>query len=166
MGTNFNKTFAAGCHRDGSLQRRSIADHAGPSNCTHFRHRDPSRSQSDEALQGFCKSIKGIKGIKRTNDTGRPVRDLHLSKAQCWRAVSVQESARNDRSAFPQQAMTESEKRIVTMRKAGSPKTPERPVGHASGNPSCRAAPRFMCSVRRREKARRLRLRRATHRVF
>ena len=50
------------------------------------------------------------------------VRDYHLSKAQCWLDVSMHEYTRNDRSAFPQAAMTESEKLINLMEKAGSTK--------------------------------------------
>ena len=53
--------------------------------------------------------------LKALNDGGRPVRDYHLSKAQCWLDVSFHEYTRNDRSAFPQAALTESEKLVVAM---------------------------------------------------
>ena len=54
--------------------------------------------------------------LKALNDGGgRPVRDYHLSKAQCWLDVSFHEYTRNDRSAFPQGALTESEKLVVAM---------------------------------------------------
>lgn len=46
------------------------------------------------------------------NESGIPVRNYHLAKAQCWLDVSLHEYTRNDRSAFPQEAMTESEKLI------------------------------------------------------
>ncbi len=46
------------------------------------------------------------------------MRDYHLSKAQCWLDVSFHEYTRNDRSTFPQAAMTESEKLIVGMERA------------------------------------------------
>jgi hypothetical protein len=36
--------------------------------------------------------------IKALNDAGRPIRDYHLSKAQCWLDVSFHEYTRNDRS--------------------------------------------------------------------
>jgi OmpA-OmpF porin, OOP family len=77
---------------------------------------------SDSVIQADHKAYEALQGrIKGINDTGRPVRDYHLSKAQCWLDVSLHEYTRNDRSAFPQEAMTESEKLIVLMEKAGSP---------------------------------------------
>ena len=77
---------------------------------------------SDTVIQADHKAYETLQGrIKGINDTGRPVRDYHLSKAQCWLDVSMHEYTRNDRSAFPQEAMTESEKLIVIMEKAGSP---------------------------------------------
>jgi outer membrane protein OmpA-like peptidoglycan-associated protein len=59
--------------------------------------------------------------IEVLNDGGRPVRDYHLAKAQCWLDVSFHEYTRNDRSAFPQEALTESEKLIVGMERGASP---------------------------------------------
>lgn len=56
--------------------------------------------------------------IKALNDGGRRVADYHLAKAQCWLDVSFHEYTRNDRSAFPQQAMSQSEQLIVLMEKA------------------------------------------------
>ena len=46
--------------------------------------------------------------VKALNDKGLPLRDYHLSKAQCWLDVSLHEYTRNDRSAFPQQALAQS----------------------------------------------------------
>ncbi len=51
------------------------------------------------------------------NEGGIPVRNYHLAKAQCWLDVSLHEYTRNDRSAFPQEAMTESEKIIRGLEK-------------------------------------------------
>lgn len=71
---------------------------------------------SDEAIQADQQAYETLQGrIKGLNDQGRPVRDYHLAKAQCWLDVSFHEYTRNDRSAFPQAAMTEAEKLIVGM---------------------------------------------------
>ncbi len=49
--------------------------------------------------------------IKTVNDTGlHPVKSYSLSKAQCWLDVSFHEYTRNDRSDFPQAALSESHK--------------------------------------------------------
>ncbi len=71
---------------------------------------------TDEAIQADQRAYETLQGrIKGLNDKGRPVRDSHLSKSQCWLDVSFHEYTRNDRSAFPQAAMTESEMLIVGM---------------------------------------------------
>ncbi len=73
---------------------------------------------SDAAIAADQQAYETLQGrIKGLNDKGRLVRDYHLSKAQCWLDVSFHEYTRNDRSAFPQEAMTESEKLIVGMEK-------------------------------------------------
>ncbi len=59
--------------------------------------------------------------IKALNDGGRRVADYHLAKAQCWLDVSFHEYTRNDRSAFPQAAMSESEKLIAAMEQRVAP---------------------------------------------
>ena len=66
--------------------------------------------------------------IKALNDGGRPVRDYHLAKAQCWLDVSFHEYSRNDRSNFPQEALTESEKLIVGMEQGASPLPTDTPL--------------------------------------
>lgn len=76
---------------------------------------------TDEAIQADLRAYETLQGrIKKLNDTGRPVRDYHLSKAQCWLDVSFHEYTRNDRSAFPQAAMTESEKLIQGMERGSA----------------------------------------------
>jgi outer membrane protein OmpA-like peptidoglycan-associated protein len=71
---------------------------------------------TDEAIEADQRAYETLQGrIKGLNEKGRPVRDYHLSKSQCWLDVSFHEYTRNDRSAFPQAAMTESEKLIVGM---------------------------------------------------
>ena len=77
---------------------------------------------SDEAIHADLQSYEATQGrIQALNDGGRPIRDYHLSKAQCWLDVSFHEYTRNDRSAFPQEALTESEKLIVDMENGVSP---------------------------------------------
>lgn len=83
---------------------------------------EPDDRITDEAvhadLSGYEEMQLRIKGL---NDAGRPVRDYHLSKAQCWLDVSFHEYTRNDRSAFPQEALTESEKLVVAMENGVAP---------------------------------------------
>jgi len=77
---------------------------------------------SDEAIQADHRAYEALQGrIQGLNDRGRPVRDYFLSKAQCWLDVSFHEYTRNDRSAFPQEALTESEKLIQGMERGQSP---------------------------------------------
>ena len=76
----------------------------------------PSARISDRAIQADQQAYETLQArIKGLNDKGRPVRDYHLSKAQCWLDVSFHEYTRNDRGPFPQAAMTEAEKLIVGM---------------------------------------------------
>jgi len=63
-------------------------------------------------LKGYTRMQDRIKAL---NDAGRPIRDYHLSKAQCWLDVSFHEYSRNDRSAFPQEALDEAGKLIEAM---------------------------------------------------
>ncbi|MFT7723640.1 MAG: OmpA family protein [Roseateles sp.] len=77
---------------------------------------------TDEAIHADLQGYEAMQGrIKALNGAGRPVRDYPLSKAQCWLDVSFHEYTRNDRSAFPQEALTESEKLIVGMESGVSP---------------------------------------------
>jgi outer membrane protein OmpA-like peptidoglycan-associated protein len=76
----------------------------------------PAARISDEAIQADQRAFETLQArIKGVNDKGRPVKDYHLSKAQCWLDVSFHEYTRNDRSTFVQEAMTESEKLIAGM---------------------------------------------------
>ncbi len=77
---------------------------------------------SDQAIQADHDAFRGLQGrLHQLNERGVPVRDYHLSKAQCWLDVSLHEYTRNDRSAFPQAALTESEKLIVAMENKVTP---------------------------------------------
>ncbi len=66
--------------------------------------------------------------LHQLNERGVPVRDYHLSKAQCWLDVSLHEYTRNDRSAFPQEALSESEKLIVALENKAQPLPLETPL--------------------------------------
>ncbi len=71
---------------------------------------------SDEAIAADLHGYQSMQDrIQALNDGGRPVRDYALSKAQCWLDVSFHEYSRNDRSAFPQGALSESEKLVQLM---------------------------------------------------
>jgi outer membrane protein OmpA-like peptidoglycan-associated protein len=84
---------------------------------------------TDEAIHADLQGYEATQGrIQALNDGGRPIRDYHLSKAQCWLDVSFHEYTRNDRSAFPQAALTESEKLIVDMENGVSPIPTDTPL--------------------------------------
>lgn len=87
-----------------------------------LRISDPAISADQQAYESLQGRIKGL------NDGGRLVRDYFLSKAQCWLDVSFHEYTRNDRSAFPQEAMTESEKLIVAMEGKAEPLPTDTPL--------------------------------------
>ncbi len=64
---------------------------------------------SDRAIHADYQTYEQTQArIKGLNDQGRPLRDYHLAKAQCWLDVSFHEYTRNDRSAFPQEALDQS----------------------------------------------------------
>jgi outer membrane protein OmpA-like peptidoglycan-associated protein len=93
----------------------------------------PKDRVSDQAIQADQRAYETMQSrIKGLNDRGRPVRDYHLSKAQCWLDVSFHEYTRNDRGPFPQAALTESEKLVVGMEAGRSPLPMDTPlVGEA-----------------------------------
>lgn len=89
----------------------------------------PKNRVTDEAIHADLSGYEATQGrIQALNDGGRPVRDYHLSKAQCWLDVSFHEYTRNDRSAFPQEALTESEKLIVGMEQGVEPLPTDTPL--------------------------------------
>jgi OmpA-OmpF porin, OOP family len=84
---------------------------------------------SDDAIAADQLAYEALQGrIKGLNDKGRAVRDYHLSKAQCWLDVSLHEYTRNDRGAFPQAALSESEKLIQAMERAAGPLPMDTPL--------------------------------------
>lgn len=67
--------------------------------------------------------------IKALNDTGRHrLRSYSLAKAQCWLDVSFHEYTRNDRSAFPQQALGESVRITTYLATDAAPGGPDDPA--------------------------------------
>lgn len=84
---------------------------------------------TDKAIQADHEAYRQLQErLHRVNEAGRPVRDYHLSKAQCWLDVSFHEYTRNDRSLFPQEALTESEKLIVAMENKTLPLSTQTPL--------------------------------------
>src|SRR5690606_13994709 len=66
--------------------------------------------------------------IQALNDGGRPLRDYHLSKSQCWLDVSFHEYSRNYRSAFPQQALDQAVQLIAGMEEGAEPLPTDTPL--------------------------------------
>ena len=77
---------------------------------------------TDEALYADHSTYQATQDrIQALNDGGRPVRDYHLAKAQCWLDVSFHEYSRNDRSDFPQQALDQSAQLLGAMEQGATP---------------------------------------------
>ncbi len=77
---------------------------------------DTNKNISDESIAADYATYGATQSrIKALNDTGRLVADYHLAKAQCWLDVSLHEYTRNDRSAFPREALRLAEKLIAGM---------------------------------------------------
>ncbi|GAA5070168.1 OmpA family protein [Lysobacter panacisoli] len=77
---------------------------------------------TDEALYADHSTYQATQDrIQALNDGGRPVRDYHLAKAQCWLDVSFHEYSRNDRSDFPQDALDQSAQLIGAMEQGAEP---------------------------------------------
>lgn len=82
----------------------------------------PDQRISDRAIHADYQTFEQAQArIKALNDKGRPVRDYHLAKAQCWLDTAFHEYTRNDRSAFPQEALTESVQLVEQMERGASP---------------------------------------------
>ncbi|GCL61337.1 hypothetical protein AQPW35_04180 [Rubrivivax pictus] len=70
----------------------------------------PDQRISDRAIAADQQTYEAVQArLRAINAAGRPLRDYHLAKAQCWLDVSFHEYTRNDRSAFPQAALTEAD---------------------------------------------------------
>lgn len=70
----------------------------------------PEDRITDQAINADIATYKQTQArIAELNNRGIAVSDYHLSKAQCWLDVSLHEYTRNDRSAFPQEALVQSD---------------------------------------------------------
>ncbi len=112
---------------------------------------------SDAVIQQDHAAYERVQArIKALNDGGRRVADYHLSKAQCWLDASFHEYTRNDRSAFPQAAMSESDKLVAAMEQRREPLPNDTPLvnGAARLRPdlwdrlgALSRAPGFVCAA-------------------
>lgn len=76
----------------------------------------PDQRFSDKAIAADQRGYEALQArIKALNDRGRPLRDHHLAKAQCWLDTSFHEYTRNDRGPWPQAALTASEELVKAM---------------------------------------------------
>lgn len=82
----------------------------------------PELRISDRAVSADQQAYRLLQErIKKLNDGGVRVGDYYLSKAQCWLDVSFHEYTRNDRSAFPLQALQESAKIVAALEDGSAP---------------------------------------------
>ena len=106
-----------------------LAAVAGPAGAQQTQLLPQHQRITDEAIHADHGAYEATQGrIQALNDGGRPIRDYHLSKAQCWLDVSFHEYSRNDRSDFPQAALGESERLIVGMEQGASPLPTDTPL--------------------------------------
>ena len=89
----------------------------------------PADRITDAAINADQQAYEAVQArLKALNDAGRPVRDYHLSKAQCWLDVSFHEYTRNDRSAFPQAALSQAHALALGMEGGQPPLTMDTPL--------------------------------------
>lgn len=120
----------------------------------------PAERISDTVIQRDHAAFERLQArIKGLNDGGRRIADYHLAKAQCWLDASFHEYTRNDRSAFPQAALAESEQLVAAMEARAEPlptETPPRLAGAERLRPDLWASvhvlkqgPGFSCAAQR-----------------
>lgn len=81
----------------------------------------PDQRISDRAIAADQQTYEAMQArLRAINAAGRPLRDHHLAKAQCWLDVSFHEYTRNDRGPFPQAALAESD-RLAKGMETGQP---------------------------------------------
>lgn len=93
----------------------------------------PRGRVTDSAIFRDYKGYEAMQArIKALNDRGLgqgpKVSDYHLSKAQCWLDVSFHEYTRNDRSAFPSEALHQSERLVEQMERKVTPLPDDTPL--------------------------------------
>ena len=82
----------------------------------------PASRIGDRAIHADYLAFEAAQArIKALNQRGRPLRDYHLAKAQCWLDVSFHEYTRNDRGAFPQEALDQSLALVQLMEQNAAP---------------------------------------------
>jgi len=91
---------------------------------------EPTKRITDQVIHADYASYTAQQSrIKTLNDSARHrVASYSLSKAQCWLDVSFHEYSRNDRSPFPQAALTESFKITDFLARGGDPGSPSNPA--------------------------------------
>ena len=89
----------------------------------------PAQRISDRAIAADQQTYEAVQArLRAINGTGRPLRDYHLAKAQCWLDVSFHEYTRNDRGPFPQAALTEADALARGMEAGQPPLTMDTPL--------------------------------------
>ena len=84
---------------------------------------------SDPVISADQRGYEALQArIKALNDGGRPVRDHHLAKAQCWLDTSFHEYTRNDRGPWPQAALTEAQTLVRAMEARQQPLSMDTPL--------------------------------------
>jgi outer membrane protein OmpA-like peptidoglycan-associated protein len=87
----------------------------------------PAERISDRAISTDQQTYEALQArLKAINAGGRPLRDYHLAKAQCWLDVSFHEYSRNDRGPFPQDALAQADQ-LASGMQGGQP-----PLGWAT----------------------------------
>jgi len=91
---------------------------------------EPAQRISDPVIHAdYASYTAQQKRIQALNDSARHrVASYSLSKAQCWLDVSFHEYSRNDRSPFPQAALTESFRITDYLARGGDPASPSNPA--------------------------------------
>ena len=107
------------------LQAQTAAPTAAPT----AQLKPPADRISDAAINADLMTYEALQArLKALNDGGRPVRDYHLSKAQCWLDVSLHEYTRNDRGPFPQEALNQADRLAQGMEIGQPPLTMDTPL--------------------------------------
>lgn len=70
----------------------------------------PDERSTDQVVNYDQQTYKQTQArVAALNEQGTPIADYYLSKAQCWLDVSLHEYTRNDRSPFPQEALSQAD---------------------------------------------------------
>jgi OmpA-OmpF porin, OOP family len=89
----------------------------------------PDQRISDRAIAADQQTYEALQArLRAVNAAGRPLRDYHLAKAQCWLDVSFHEYTRNDRGAFPQEALAQADALARGMETGQPPLTMDTPL--------------------------------------